>query len=153
MFCNSSLFQCFLQFVYYHFLFWRYLNSSMINFLSDILLPFPNSNALNSCELFRDWVILGKVGPYIYINTPNHVKQCMKSNPKSSAPDFISNQALLQCQGIRKFWKTGPIYLKSCGRNTHKVTQTCQHLIFCFYNRLVHNKGTKGTKYSLSAWE
>ena len=42
MFYNSSLF--------YHFLFWRYLNSSMTRFLSDILLPFPNSNDLNSHE-------------------------------------------------------------------------------------------------------
>ena len=33
----------------YYFLFWRYLNSSMARFLlSDILLPFPNSNDLNS---------------------------------------------------------------------------------------------------------
>ena len=31
------------------FLFWRYLNSSMVSFSSDILLPFPNSNDLNSC--------------------------------------------------------------------------------------------------------
>ena len=33
---------------FYHFLFWRYLNSSMTRFSSDILLPFPNSNDLNS---------------------------------------------------------------------------------------------------------
>ena len=36
---------------FYHFLFWRYLNSSMTRFSSDILLPFPNSNDLNSHEL------------------------------------------------------------------------------------------------------
>ena len=33
---------------FYHFLFGRYLNSSITRFLSDILLPFPNSNDLNS---------------------------------------------------------------------------------------------------------
>ena len=31
-------------------MFWRYLNPSMVIFSSDILLPFPNSNDLNSCE-------------------------------------------------------------------------------------------------------
>ena len=36
---------------FYHFLFWKYLNSSMTRFSSDILLPFPNSNDLNSCEV------------------------------------------------------------------------------------------------------
>ena len=35
---------------FYLFLFWRYLNSSMTTFLSDIVLPFPNSNNLNSRE-------------------------------------------------------------------------------------------------------
>ena len=34
---------------FYHFLCWRYSNSSMTRFSSDILLPFPNSNDLNSC--------------------------------------------------------------------------------------------------------
>ena len=33
---------------FYHFLPWRSLNSSMTRFLLDILLPFPNSNDLNS---------------------------------------------------------------------------------------------------------
>ena len=46
---NSSLFQHFLQLVSTIFLFWRYLNSSMTRFFSDILLPFLNSNDLNSC--------------------------------------------------------------------------------------------------------
>ena len=46
---NFSLLQHFLQIVSTIFLFWRYLNSSMTSFLSDILLPFPNSNNLNSC--------------------------------------------------------------------------------------------------------
>ena len=32
----------------YHFLFWRYLNSSMKSFLPEILLRFPNLNNLNS---------------------------------------------------------------------------------------------------------
>ena len=32
----------------YHFLFWRYFNSSMVSFLSDILLSFPNLNNLNN---------------------------------------------------------------------------------------------------------
>ena len=41
-----ALFTCF-----YHFLFWIYLNSSMTWFSSDTLLPFPNSNGLNSHEL------------------------------------------------------------------------------------------------------
>ena len=36
-----------------HFLFWRYLNSSMKSFLLDILLSFPNSNDLNSRELHK----------------------------------------------------------------------------------------------------
>ena len=48
MFYNSSLFQHFLQLVSTIFSFWRYLNSSLTKFLSDILLPFPNSNDLNS---------------------------------------------------------------------------------------------------------
>ena len=34
---------------FYHFLFWRYLNSSMTSFLSNILVPFPNLNNLSSC--------------------------------------------------------------------------------------------------------
>ena len=33
---------------FYHFLFRKYLNSSMRRFSSDILLPFPNLNDLNS---------------------------------------------------------------------------------------------------------
>ena len=33
---------------FYHFMLWRYLNSSMTSFSSDILLLFPNSNDLNS---------------------------------------------------------------------------------------------------------
>ena len=33
---------------FYNFLFRRYLNSNMTSFSSDILLPFPNSNDLNS---------------------------------------------------------------------------------------------------------
>ena len=33
---------------FYHFLFWRYLNSSMTSFSSEILPSFPNSNDLNS---------------------------------------------------------------------------------------------------------
>ena len=41
--CSRIFTACF-----YHFLFWRYLNSSMTSFSSDILLPFPNSNDLNS---------------------------------------------------------------------------------------------------------
>ena len=35
---------------FYHFLIWRYLNSSVTRFSSDTLLPFPNSNDLNSRE-------------------------------------------------------------------------------------------------------
>ena len=35
---------------FYHILFWRYLNSSMTSFSSEILLSFPNSNDLNSCK-------------------------------------------------------------------------------------------------------
>ena len=42
---------------FYHFLFWRYLNSSMTSFLSDILLPFPNSNDLNSLPHLRTRII------------------------------------------------------------------------------------------------
>ena len=42
--------------------------------------------------LLRYWGNLGKLGP----NTPNHVQRHMKSNPKSSAPDFTSNETLLQ---------------------------------------------------------
>ena len=34
---------------FYHFLFWRYLNSCMTRISWDILLPFLNSNDLNSC--------------------------------------------------------------------------------------------------------
>ena len=34
-----------------HFLFWRYLNSSMTSFSSDRLLSFPNSNDLNSHDI------------------------------------------------------------------------------------------------------
>ena len=33
---------------FYHFLFWRYLNSSMTHFLSEILLLFPNLIDMNS---------------------------------------------------------------------------------------------------------
>ena len=36
---------------FYHFLLWIYLNSSMTGFSSGILLPFPNSNDLNSLLL------------------------------------------------------------------------------------------------------
>ena len=38
---------------FYLFLFWRYLNSSMTSFLSDILLPFTNSNDFNSCTVLH----------------------------------------------------------------------------------------------------
>ena len=44
----SSTFLVLFATCFYHFLFWRYLNSSMTSFSSDILLPFPNSNDLNS---------------------------------------------------------------------------------------------------------
>ena len=53
---------------FYHFLFWRYLNSNMTRFSSDILLPFSNSNDLNSREesfgtrLFASPVLLTKFG-------------------------------------------------------------------------------------------
>ena len=47
MFCNFIL--ALFTVCFYHFLFWRYLNSTMTRFSSDILLPFPNSNDLNSC--------------------------------------------------------------------------------------------------------
>ena len=40
----SSLFTA----CFHHFLFWRYLNSSMTSFSSDIMLPFPNLNDLSS---------------------------------------------------------------------------------------------------------
>ena len=45
-----ELFLILLPFIacFYHFLFWRYLNSSITSFSSYILLPFPNSNDLNS---------------------------------------------------------------------------------------------------------
>ena len=39
---------------FYHFLFWRYWNSSMTRFSSDILLPFPDSNDLNSRDIELD---------------------------------------------------------------------------------------------------
>ena len=45
-------------------------------------------------QVLRYWSNFGKLGP----NTPNHVQGHMKSNPKSSAPCFTSNQTLLQCQ-------------------------------------------------------
>ena len=38
---------------FYHFLFLRYLNSSITWFSSDILLPFPNFNDLNSHDIFH----------------------------------------------------------------------------------------------------
>ena len=49
IFYNSSLFftTCF-----YHFLFWRYLNSRMTSFSPDILLLFPYLNDLNCCEKY-----------------------------------------------------------------------------------------------------
>ena len=51
---TPSFFWCFFSHItdcLYHFLFWRYLNSSMVSFSSDHLLPFPNSNDLSSCAL------------------------------------------------------------------------------------------------------
>ena len=40
---------------FYNFLFRRYLNSNMTSFSSDILLPFPNSNDLNSHGIFINY--------------------------------------------------------------------------------------------------
>ena len=51
MFYNSFLLLVLFTDCLYHFLFWRYLNSSMVSFSSDHLLPFPNSNDLSSCAL------------------------------------------------------------------------------------------------------
>ena len=45
---NKVCFFFFYEGCFYHFLFWRYLNSRMARFSSDILLPFPNLNNLNS---------------------------------------------------------------------------------------------------------
>ena len=59
MYYNSFLFQYFLQLVTTIFLFWRYLNSSMTSFWSDILPPFPNSNDLNS----HVWVAILSLNP------------------------------------------------------------------------------------------
>ena len=62
MYYNSFLFPYFLQLlqlVTTIFLFWRYLNSSMTSFWSDILPPFPNSNDLNS----HVWVAILSLNP------------------------------------------------------------------------------------------
>ena len=42
-------------------------------------------------QVLMYWGNLGKLGP----NNPNHVQGYMKSNPKSSAPCFTSNETLL----------------------------------------------------------
>ena len=71
-------------------------------------------------QVLRYWDNLGKLHP----NTPNHVQGHMKSNTKSSAPCFTSNETLLQCQdplwvelylfhrylGIGAIWGNGPKY-------------------------------------------
>ena len=63
MFYNLSLFYLLFTACLYHFLFWRYLNSSMTSFLSDILLPFPNLNNLKSCRLGVIVAHLSRIGP------------------------------------------------------------------------------------------
>ena len=59
--------------------------------------------AIAVSQVLGYWGNLGKLGP----NTPYYVQEHMKSNPKSSAPCFTSNETLLQCQS--PLW--GELYL------------------------------------------
>ena len=90
-------------------------------------------------QVLRYWGNLGKLGP----NTPNHVQGHMKSNPKSSAPCFTSNETLLQCQdslwvelylfhrqsGVEAIWGNWARLPQITCRDTWKVTQSLQILI------------------------
>ena len=68
--------------------------------ISHQMRPYASVRALRelSYTCFTDTRVLGnlgKLGP----NTQNHVQGHLKSNPKSSAPGFTSNQTLPQYQG------------------------------------------------------
>ena len=81
MLYNSSLFYLFLQLVSTIFLLWRYLNSSMTRFLSDILLPFPNPNDLNSHVL--SWTKYGNNRQWIGYEIPKNILNCQKISKQS----------------------------------------------------------------------
>ena len=72
----------------YHFLFWRYLNSSMVSFSSDILLPLPISNDLK--------VVL------VPNSSPTSHSKFPKNTEKPYLKFFISFIYLLNCKICRK---------------------------------------------------
>ena len=90
-------------------------------------------------QVLRYWDNLGKLGP----NTPNHVQGHMKSNPKSSAPCFTSNETLLQCQdplwvelylfhrysGVEAIWGNWARIPQIICKDTGKVIQSLQLLV------------------------
>ena len=56
------------------------------------LVPKPSVGwAIPRSQVFRNWGNLGKLAP----NTPNHMQEHMKSNPKSLDPYFTSIETLL----------------------------------------------------------
>ena len=103
--------------------------------ISHQMRPYASAQALGGSnyipvsQVLRYCGNLGKLGP----NTPNHMQGHMKSNTKSSALCFTTNQTLLQCQGplwvelylfhrylgIGQFGEIGPKYPKSCA-GTHE---------------------------------
>ena len=56
---------------FYHFLYWRFLNSSMTSFSSDILLPFLNSNDLNCLDHVSKitWFDCSKMARLLSVNS------------------------------------------------------------------------------------
>ena len=64
---------------FYHFLLLRYLNSSMTWFSSDILLPFPNLNDLNSHDIFHP---VGKFAQLPFMEWETKICFCVSFFPK-----------------------------------------------------------------------
>ena len=93
---------------------------------------------------------LGKLVP----NTPNHTQGHMKSNTKSSALCFTTNQTLLQCQGplwvelylfhrylgIGQFGEIGPKYPKSCAGTHEKESKVFSSLFEVYHQRFCVNR-------------
>ena len=102
---------------FYHFLFWRYLNSSMTSFSSEILLPFPNSNHLNSCELAKCTIKWGNFGRFfnifLYIFSILYNKRFLFGMYNNDSPcSAIYFEFLPLCSSIEL--NTIQVYVQSC---------------------------------------
>ena len=76
----------------------------------------------------RYWGNLGKLDP----NIPNYAKRHTKSNPKTSAPHWTSNEVLLLCQGylsVQLYLSCGYSSIRGIWENRVQIPQKSNELI------------------------